>query len=137
MSHWNTNPKSKYHNQPITVDGIRYDGKMEYRRHCFLKVLEQAGIISDLRYHVLYELIPPIKKEVVCRKKDGTTYTRVTNEPRNYEADFVYVVNKTGEEVIEDFKGQETDLFKFKADLFFHLYGKHIRIVKQVNEGVY
>ena len=137
MSHWYVKPKSKYHNEPVTIDGIRYDSRNEALRHNFLKMLEQAGEISNLRYHVNYELIPPIRKEIVCRKKDGTTYTRVTNEPRNYEADFVYIVNKTGEEVIEDFKGQETELFKFKADLFFHLYKKHIRIVKRTNEGVY
>lgn len=137
MTQWYGKIPSKYHNEPVTIDGIRYDSRGEAHRHTFLKILEAAGEISNLRYHVIYELIPPIRKEIVCHRKNGTTYTRVTNEPRNYEADFVYIVNKTGEEVVEDFKGKETDLFLFKADLFFHLYGKHIRIVKHVNEGVY
>lgn len=137
MSGWYTKSNSKYHNEPITVDGITYDSKGEYRRHCFLKLMERTGEISNLRYHVEYILIPPIRKEVKCKRKNGTEYVRVTNEPRVYEADFVYTVTKTGEEVVEDFKGKQTELFSFKADLFFHLYKKPIRIVKQVNEPIY
>lgn len=132
------NKKSKFHNEPITVDGVRYDSKNEYRRHCFLHMLEQAGEISNLRYHVNYELIPAVTEEVVehLKTKDKIV-TKKIQSARYYEADFVYVVNKTGQEVVEDFKGQETDLFKFKAALFFYTYKKHIKIVKQVNENVY
>ena len=130
--------KSKFHNEPVTVDGVRYDSKGEHQRFCFLRMLEQAGEISNLRYHVNYELIPAIKEEVVehLKTKDKIV-TKTVQSARYYEADFVYVVNKTGEEVVEDFKGQETDLFKFKAALFFYIYKKQIRIVKYVNEDVY
>jgi len=131
-------PRNKYHNEPITVDGIRYDGKMEYRRHCFLRMLERAGDITNLRYHVNFELIPAItKEEVVHLKTKDKVVTKTVQTARYYEADFVYTVTKTGEEVVEDFKGQETDLFKFKAALFFYIYKKQIRIVKHVNEDVY
>lgn len=129
--------KSKYHNKPVVVDGVKYDSIGESQRMAFLKMLEKAGEIKDLRYHVEFELIPPIRKEVVCKRKDGTVYTRVTNEPRVYEADFVYTVVKTGETVVEDFKGVETDLFLFKADLFYSKYGIKIKIVKQINEDIY
>ena len=128
----------KYHNEPVTVDGVRYDGKNEYRRHCFLRILEQSGDIQNLRYHVKYELIPAITKdEVVHLKTKDKTITKTVQSARYYEADFVYTVTKTGEEVVEDFKGQETDLFNFKAALFFYIYKKPIRIVKHVNEDVY
>ena len=133
---WYPKKGNKYGNQPVTVDGIRFDSKGEANRFGYLKLLQRAGEIKDLEYHKVFELIPPIRKEVVCKMKNGTTYTRVTNEPRCYEADFTYTIVATGEEVVEDFKGQETDLFLFKADLFYHLYGKRIRIVKQVNEPI-
>jgi len=130
--------KSKYGNEPVTVDGMTFDGKNEYRRWCFLKMMEKAGEISNLRHHVNIELIPKItREEVVHLKTKDKVVTKVAQSAHYYEADFVYTVNKTGEEVVEDFKGHETDLFKFKAALFFWKYGKHIRIVKQINEDIY
>lgn len=136
MSHWYTKPKSKYHNEPVIIDGIRYDSKNEALRHNFLKLMEQAGEISNLRYHVNYELIPAIKEEVIehLKTKDKVV-TKTVQSARYYEADFVYI-NKNGEEVVEDFKGQETDLFIFKAALFRYKYGKPIKIVKLVNQAV-
>lgn len=130
------NKQSKYHNQPITVDGIRFDGKNEMLRHNFLKLMEQAGEISNLRYHVKYELIPAITEEVVVHlKTKDKIVTKTVQSARYYEADFVYI-NKSGEEVVEDFKGQETELFKFKAALFRYRYGKDIKIVKLTNASV-
>ena len=138
MSHWYNKPKSKYHNESVTVDGITFDSLGEHRRWCFLKMMERAGEISNLRYHVKYELIPAITEEfVVHLKTKDKVVTKTVQSARYYEADFVYTVTKTGEEVVEDFKGQETDLFKFKAALFFYIYKKQIRIVKHVNEDVY
>jgi hypothetical protein len=126
--------KSKYHNEPVTVDGIRYDSKNEMLRHNFLKMMERAGEISNLRYHVKFELIPQItREEIVHLKTKDKVVTKVIQSARYYEADFVYT-NKNGEEIVEDFKGQETDLFKFKAALFFYKYGKQITIVKQINQ---
>lgn len=126
--------KSKYGNKPITVDGVRFDGLNEHRRWCFLQMMEKAGEISNLRYHVKFELIPQItKEEIVHLKTKDKVVTKVVQSARYYEADFVYI-NKKGEEIVEDFKGQETDLFKFKAALFFYIYKKPITIVKQINQ---
>lgn len=136
MSHWYNKPKSKYHNEPVVVDGVRYDGKGEYLRWCFLQMMEQAGEISNLRYHVKYELIPAITEDVVVHlKTKDKVVTKTVQSARYYEADFVYI-NKNGEEVVEDFKGQETELFKFKAALFRYKYGKNIKIVKLTNQSV-
>lgn len=130
------NKQSKYHNQPITVDGIRFDGKNEMRRWNFLKLMEQAGEITNLRYHVKYELIPAIViDDVVYLKTKAKAIKRTIQTARYYEADFVYI-NKNGEEIVEDFKGQETDLFKFKAALFRYKYGKPIKIVRLTNASV-
>ena len=129
--------KSKYGNEPVIVDGIRFDSKNESRRYFYLKLLERAGEIKDLKYHVLFELIPQItREEIVHLKTKDKVVTRVEQQARHYEADFTYTIVSTGEEVVEDFKGDETDLFKFKAALFFYLYKKHIKIVKHVNEPV-
>lgn len=127
---------SKFHNKPVTIDGVRYDSKNEAYRHAFLKMMEQAGEISNLRYHVNYELIPAITENVVIHlKTKDKVVTKTVQSARYYEADFVYI-NKNGEEIVEDFKGQETDLFKFKAALFRYRYGKIIKIVKLVNQAV-
>lgn len=136
MSHWYTKSKSKYHNKPVTVDGVSFDSKGEFLRWNFLKLMEQAGEISNLRYHVKYELIPAITEDVVVHlKTKDKIVTKTMQSARYYEADFVYI-NKKGEEVVEDFKGQETELFKFKAALFRYKYGKDIKIVKLTNQSV-
>lgn len=128
--------RSKYHNETVDVDGIRYDSRGEYQRHCFLKLMEKAGEITNLRYHVKYELIPAIViDDVVYLKTKAKAIKRTIQTARYYEADFVYI-NKNGEEIVEDFKGQETDLFKFKAALFRYKYGKPIKIVRLTNEAV-
>lgn len=135
MSHWYNKPKSKYHNEPVTVDGVTFDSLGEHRRWCFLKLMEQAGEISNLRYHVKYTLFPkgtidirrfPDGREIELRRYDREHW---------YEADFVYV-NKKGEEVVEDFKGFETPEFKEKRVMFKALYGKDIKIVKLTNAAV-
>lgn len=136
MSHGYNKPKSKYHNEVVVVDGMRYDSRNEMLRHNFLKLMEQAGEISNLRYHVKYELIPAITEDVVVHlKTKDKIVTKTVQTARYYEADFVYT-NKSGEEVVEDFKGQETELFKFKAALFRYKYGKDIKIVKLTNASV-
>lgn len=136
MSHWYNKPKSKYHNETVTVDGVTFDSKGEFLRWNFLKMMERAGEISNLRYHVKYELIPAITEDVVVHlKTKDKIVTKTVQTARYYEADFVYT-NKNGEEVVEDFKGQETELFKFKAALFRYKYGKNIKIVKLTNQSV-
>lgn len=129
--------ESKYHNEPVVVDGIRFDGKREMMRFKFLQIMERAGKISNLRHHVNIELIPAITEDVVVHlKTKDKVVTKTIQTARYYEADFVYTVNSTGEEVVEDFKGTETDLFKFKAALFRYRYGKNIKIVKLINASV-
>lgn len=135
MSHWYNKPKSKYHNEPVTVDGITFDSLGEHRRWCFLKLMEQAGEISNLRYHVKYTLFPKGTVDI-RRLPDGREIElRRYGREHWYEADFVYV-NKKGEEVVEDFKGFETPEFREKRTMFKILYGKDIKITKLTNASV-
>lgn len=136
MSHWNTKPKSKYHNEPVVVDGIRYDSRNEMLRHNFLKMMEQTGEISNLRYHVNYTLIPKGVADVTLHFPDGDRHIKMHfDRTRYYEADFVYV-NKKGEEIVEDFKGFETETFKQKRTLMKLIYNIDIKIVKLINASV-
>ena len=125
--------KSKFHNEPVTVDGVRYDSKNEMRRFNFLKLMEKAGEISNLRYHVKYTLFPKGTVDV-RRFPDGTEMELKRYDREHwYEADFVYVT-KDGKEIVEDFKGFETDTFKEKRDILKKLHGIEITIVKQINQ---
>ena len=135
MTWKNFNKKSKYHNEPVTVDGVRYDSKNEMRRFNFLKLMEKAGEISNLRYHVKYTLFPKGTVEI-RRLPDGTEMELKRYDREHwYEADFVYVT-KDGKEIVEDFKGFETDTFKEKRDTLKKLYGIEIKIVKHINEPI-
>ena len=97
--------------------------------------MEQAGEISNLRYHVKYTLFPEGTVDI-RRLPDGREIELRRYERENwYEADFVYV-NKKGEEIVEDFKGFETPEFREKRTMFKILYEKDIKITKLTNASV-
>ena len=102
--------KPKYHNVKTVVDGVTFDSKRESLRYRYLKMLERAGEISELRLQVKFELIPSqrINSRVVERSVD-------------YVADFTYNT-KSGVFVCEDSKGCKTKdyILKRKMMLFFH-----------------
>lgn len=105
---------SKYRAKKTVVDGITFDSAKEALRYSELRVMEKAGLISNLERQVKYELIPPY----VANKK---TVFRACN----YVADFRYVEN--GETIVEDVKGLKTDAYKIKAKLMAWIYGIVIR----------
>lgn len=101
---------SKYGNiKTTTSDGIRHDSIKEANRWCELNLLQRAGLISDLKRQVKYELIP---------KQEG-------EKALHYVADFVYTEN--GKTVVEDSKGYRTDVYKIKRKLMLYRYGIKIR----------
>ena len=97
---------SKYHAQPVVVDGLRFDSKREAARWRELVLLEKAGEITDLWRQVPYVLIP---------KSD---YGRAIV----YKADFVYKT-KAGVEIVEDAKGVKTDVYQLKKRLMAEVHG--------------
>ena len=101
--------RMKYHNRKITRDGEAFDSLREYRRWCELQMMERAGVITDLKRQVKFELIP-------SQKVDG----KVVERPVNYVADFVY--EQDGKTVVEDTKGFRTKdyILKRKMMLYFH-----------------
>lgn len=104
----------KYRNTKVAG----YDSKKEYRRANELKLLERAGLISNLQEQVKYELIPA-QYEVVNGKR------KCAERAVSYFADFQYVEN--GETVVEDTKGFRTKEYIIKRKLMRHVYGIKIR----------
>lgn len=106
----------KYGNRKITRDGITFDSIKECQRYCELKLMQRAGVISDLRMQVAYELIP-------AQRIDG----KVVEKATSYVADFVYTEN--GETVVEDTKGYRTKDYIIKRKLMLWRHGIRIREV--------
>lgn len=79
-----------------TADGVWHQSTAEARRWDALKLLERAGAISDLQRQVAFPLLV-----------NGVQIGR-------YVADFVYYWPNR-ERVIEDVKGVQTPLFRWKA----------------------
>lgn len=104
----------KYGNRKIIRDGIEFDSIKECQRYCELKLMQRAGVISDLQMQVSFELIP-------SQRIDG----KVAERAVNYIADFVYQQN--GQKVVEDTKGYKTPEYIIKRKLMLHIHGIRIR----------
>lgn len=101
---------SKYGNRMTCADGIKFDSKKESLRYLELKMLERAGIISNLRLQVPYVICPSV---ILNGRKQ---------RPVIYKADFVYV-GENGQEIVEDAKGCRLPMYVLKRKLMKHVYG--------------
>lgn len=79
----------------VKVGGETFDSQSEADRYMELKIMEKAGIISDLVCHPSFELIP-------AQKVPGQRGFR----GHRYTADFQYV--RDGETIVEDVKSVRT-----------------------------
>lgn len=104
--------RNKFHAQPIGGHASRH----ENRRAAQLKLMQRAGIISDLREQVPYLLIPA--------QRDDSGH--VVERACSYVADFVYT--RDGTTVVEDTKGVRTKEYIIKRKLMLHIHG--IRILE-------
>lgn len=108
--------RTKYGNEPIEIDGYRFDSKAEARRYQELLLLEAAGQIEELTVHPVYEL------QAAFRGTDGKRHSAI-----RYEADFSYIEvidpnSVQGRLVAEDVKGHRTAVFLLKEKLFRFRY---------------
>lgn len=106
--------RNKYHAKKSSG----YDSRKEHRRANELRLMQRAGLITNLREQVSYELIP------TQRGADGKVLERACD----YIADFVYT-DKDGKTVVEDTKGVKTKEYIIKRKLMLHVHG--IRIVEK------
>lgn len=105
------NNKNKLNNRSITIDGITFQSIREGNRYCELKLLQKAGIISDLELQKPFELIPAQYKTVEtgeyykigAKKGQPKTKQVCIEQSVVYNADFVY--KQDGETIVEDAKG--------------------------------
>ena len=108
---------SKYRAIRTTVDGITFDSKGESKRWINLKQQQKDGRIQNLKRQIAYPL-----------HVNGDLVT-------SYVADFTY--DEDGTEIVEDFKGHVTTVFRLKKKLFEAIYQKPLRVVRlQKNDFV-
>ena len=120
---------TKYHSRKITVDGMTFDSKKEYKRFCELRLLEKAGAIQNLRCQVRFELIPIQRETITETDKSGRTKAskgKILERECAYFADFVYT-DADGHQVVEDTKGYRTTDYIIKRKLMLWVHGIRIR----------
>lgn len=122
--------KSKYGSRKVTIDGITFNSIHEGNRYRELKLLERAGVISDLQLQVKYELIPAQREfcnEIYTKGRNKGSFKpgRLLEKECSYIADFVYI--RDGKLVVEDAKGFKTEVYKIKRKLMLYTYGIRIQ----------
>lgn len=108
--------RSKYKNQEVLVNEIKFDSKKEAKRYQELLLMQRAGLITDLKRQVSYILVPAFN----LNKKRYRSMS--------YIADFTY--KQDGKEIVEDVKASktyQTDVYKIKRKLMAYIYGIEIK----------
>lgn len=90
--------------------------KKEHQRASQLRLMQRAGLISNLREQVPFLLIP------AHRFDDGSL-----EHSCRYVADFVYTDTHTGQTIVEDTKGYRTPDYIIKRKLMLYLHGIRIK----------
>lgn len=107
--------KNKYGNRKTSGHASR----KESRRAAQLKVMEMAGVISELREQVAFELIPAqFAADPTGKGKRGKCIERAVK----YIADFVYK-DSDGHTIVEDSKGFRTKEYVIKRKLMLYVHG--------------
>lgn len=103
MNHSIDYKQSKYKNKKVIYNGIKFDSQKERNYYIKLKLLEEKGIISNLKLQVKFELQPSFKF-------NGKTIRAI-----NYIADFTYIQDNKLH--IVDTKGVRTEVYKIKKKM--------------------
>lgn len=114
--------KSKYNAIKTEIDGHTFDSKFEAEHYASLKLMERAGVISDLKLQPRFLL------------QEGFVYQGHKERKIEYVADFQYTRN--GETVVEDTKSKatRTQAYKIKRKLFLYKYGNEVTFREVLNE---
>lgn len=115
---------NKYHAKKVrTPDGV-FDSQKEYRRYCELRILERAGIVTNLQRQVRFALIPAQRGPDTIGARGGVKRGKIIEKAVYYVADFVYDMD--GKHIVEDCKGVRTDAYIIKRKLMLKVYGIRI-----------
>lgn len=130
--------KTKYKNTKVEYGGLKFDSKKEMQRYVVLKKAEEAGLISNLKTQVRYELIPAVKETYIKHlKTKDKECERTLQLPITYTCDFQYI--KDGEIVIEDVKASPKMLpkeFVLKEKMMLALKNLKIKKVFSVKDEI-
>ena len=99
--------KSKYGSKRVGFEGIKFHSQKECSRYKVLKMLQDTGVISQLKLQVKFEL--KVNDELI----------------EKYTADFTYY-DKQGNYVVEDTKGFKTADYKRKKKWMKNVLGIEI-----------
>jgi Fe2+ or Zn2+ uptake regulation protein len=117
--------QNKYRNTKTIVDGITFDSRKEASRYRELKLLLEAGSISNLRCQEKFVLIPVQREPDIIGVRGGVKKGKVIEKECSYLADFVY--EEDGQTVVEDTKGFRTKDYIIKRKLMLYFYGIKIK----------
>lgn len=128
MYNYFKNIKQKYGNKKIDYLGEKFDSKKELNRWFELKMLEQGGVIYNLKRQVHFELIPNQYKIVEKVLKNGNIKQehKLIERKCEYIADFVYK-NDKGETIVEDAKGFRTPEYIIKRKLMLQKHNIEVQ----------
>ena len=124
---------NKYHANKTVIDGIVFDSKREAQRYQQLKLMVKAGVISNLKRQVKYELVPAQYIDGKCVER-AITYTSdfeydemvpASLRVRTVMADDSIKI--AGRHIVEDVKGVRTKEYVIKRKLMLHKYGIRIQ----------
>jgi hypothetical protein len=119
MNRMQAERKRKFHNKPDSRGVLAFDSQKEARRFDELKILFDAGEISDLRLQPQFTL-----------SEAYTTPDGVRVRPIKYRADFSY--KKDGWLIVEDVKSAatKTRVYELKRKLLRERFGIEITEVE-------
>src|SRR5690349_14777280 len=109
--------RNKFNAVKTKLDGYTFDSKREAAVYAQLKLLSDAGKISDLKVHPCLSL--------TVRLDYGLGYS-IPTDIGHYEADFSFVEN--GERKFVDVKGVDTPLSKWKRRHVFAQYRIEVEV---------
>lgn len=125
--------QSKYHNEPTTVNGIKFDSKKEARRYEELMVMLRAGEIRNLRLQAQYTLqesfITPEGTRIRAIKYVADFAYDRRNKPNRNQPDLNEPVCWT--HVVEDVKSRatKTPQYEMKKKMMYEKFRIEIREV--------
>lgn len=108
---WRINP-NKYGAVKKRIDGFTFDSKAEADRYTYLKILEQAGSISDLKVHPRFRI-----------EHNSMRICAVV-------LDFQYWDKKQNRHVYEDVKGVDNPMSRLKRKLLKADWGIDVVIIR-------
>lgn len=130
MAYFNRYRGSKYGNKKIGG----YDSKAEMRRGKELELLEAAGEICNLRRQVKFVLLPTQREPDTIGARGGKIKGKLIEKECSYYADFTYT-DKNGDFIVEDVKGEETEVFKIKRKMMLFFHGIRVRTIGGKRNG--